>query len=61
MEKIEGLENITIGQLEVLSHLMTMTMTEALPLARKFRDDNCLNDAQAKTACTFARRLFMRE
>ncbi len=56
--KINGLEKVTLQEIEELFKLNTMSMKEALPRMRKFRDDHKLTHDQAINAFTICKRIF---
>ena len=55
---IAGLEKISLGDIQELFKLNGVSMKEALPVMRKFRDQHKLTDRQALTAFGIAKRIF---
>lgn len=55
---IEGLEEITLGDLQKLFSVNDLSIKQAMPTMRKFRDKHGLTDRQALAAFGLAKRIF---
>jgi len=55
---IDGLEKINIGELEKLFSVNDLSIKDAMPHMREFRDKHGLNDKQALNAFNVAKRIF---
>lgn len=55
---IEGLENLTLADLEKVYECNELSYRDALPVMREFRDKHGLNDNQALGAFGIARCIF---
>lgn len=59
MVKIKEIENITIGEMkELYDRVAKITIREALPIMREFRDKHKLTDKQALKVFGIAEKLF---
>lgn len=52
---LKPIENITIKELNELRPVLEMTISEAVPIMRKFRDKHGLSDAETKNVCRIVR------
>ena len=54
----KGLELIKLGELQEISSVNGLSVKEAMPIMRKFRDDHNLTDREALNAFAIAQRIF---
>jgi hypothetical protein len=54
----DGIEGISLGEIKELFKLNKMSMAEAAPLLREFRDRYLLTDQQARNAFAIAQRIY---
>ena len=57
-EMINGLEKITISDIQEIFAVNELSMKEAMPIMREFRDKHGLTDGQALNAFGVAQRIF---
>lgn len=55
---VEGLEKITIGDLQEIFKVNDLSIKEAMPIMREFRDKHGLTDRKALDAFKVAKRVF---
>ncbi|MCG7904422.1 MAG: hypothetical protein JAY60_18595 [Candidatus Thiodiazotropha weberae] len=56
--KTDGLEHITLGELQKLSELDTLSMKDSIPKMKEFRDKHGFTDKQALNAFGIAQRIY---
>lgn len=58
MKNIQGLENITLGDLQEIFSANKLSVRDALPILREFRDKHGLTDRMALDASNLAKIIF---
>lgn len=56
--KVEGLEKITIGDLQEIYVVNDLSIKDAMPIMREFRDKHGLTDKKALDAFNAAKKIF---
>ena len=56
--KFEGLDDITVADLREIYRLKKLSVTDAMPIMRQFRDKHGLTDREALNAFNLAKMIF---